>query len=222
LRLHSAFIVKSALKKLRELDAQMKRKSIGANWKGVGTNSLYQELCNTHTMLKEKMTLAMRGDGITSQRIADAANSGVFKTLDRPLADIEAELAGAAGVDVVQGDGSGGELGAAALLAEMGQLLERVEALLKERGALREEAETYLQEAAAAHWIYGKVYCDKMSVADASEAFLSVVERLTSAYKANDAELRQALEKLQGSSGELKGVQVISSEVQRRQALLLA
>jgi hypothetical protein len=123
---------------------------------------------------------------------------------------------------VVQGDGSGGELGAAALLAEMGQLLERVEALLKERGALREEAETYLQEAAAAHWIYGKVYCDKMSVADASEAFLSVVERLTSAYKANDAELRLALEKLQGSSGELKGVQVISSEVQRRQALLLA
>jgi hypothetical protein len=189
----------------------MKRKSVGANWKGVGTNSLYQDLCNAHTMLKEKMTLAMRGDGITVQRIADAANSGVFKMLDRPLADIEAELAGAAGADVVQGDGSGSELGAAALLAEMCQMLERVEVLLKERGALREEAETYLQgqEAAAAHWIYGKVFSDKMSVADASEAFMSVVERLTSKYKANDAELRQALETLQGSSGELKGVQVI-------------
>ena len=93
--------------------------------------------------------------------------------------------------------------------AEMGLLLERAQALLRDRGALREEAETYLNEAAAAHWIYGKVYSDKMSVADASEAFMSVVERLTSAYKANDAELRQALETLQGSSGELKGVQVI-------------
>jgi hypothetical protein len=46
------------LRKLYELDAQMKRKSVGTNWKGVGTNSLYQELYNTQLMLEEKMTLA--------------------------------------------------------------------------------------------------------------------------------------------------------------------
>ncbi len=39
-------------------------------------------------------------------------------------------------------------------------MFERAEALLRDRGALREEAETYLNETAAAHWIYGKVYCE--------------------------------------------------------------
>jgi hypothetical protein len=102
----------------------------------------------------------------------------------------------------------------------MGQLLERVEALLYELDALSEETDTYLHQTAATHWIYDKMYCDKMSLADSSAAYFSVVDRLTAAYKANEAALRQALEKLQGSSGELKGVQVISSEVQGRQALL--
>jgi len=51
-------------------------------------------------------------------------------------------------------------------------LFERAEALLRDRSALREEAETYLNEAAAAHWIYGKVYCEMTYVSVSTDRLI--------------------------------------------------
>ena len=113
---------KVALDAQPELDKRMVQLLGKGAWKSVGENAEYQELQKTRSAMMEKLRLASNGDAKTTQRIADGEQD--FKTLDKPLAAIEAELGVGGGGASVAGGGSG------ELLASMDRSVDEVAALL--------------------------------------------------------------------------------------------
>ena len=203
---------KVALDAQPELDKRMVQLLGKGAWKSVGENAEYQELQKTRSAMMEKLRLASNGDAKTTQRIADGEQD--FKTLDKPLAAIEAELGVGGGGASVAGGGSG------ELLASMGRSVDEVEALLTARTELLQKMQDMLRADGAAQWLYDKVEQDKLQENDAIQEFLSAVQPLDDTYKANQDKLTATLSQLQGREGELKGKTILSYDAAQRQELL--
>jgi hypothetical protein len=204
-----------------EIDKRVVAQFVGdvaaASWCKAGSNMQYQELCKTEQELRYKMQQARNGDAVTKQLLFDA--DADLKLLSTPLEEIESEVAASGGGE---GGGQGGERRGrvAELLDSMDALVLSVLAVLKECVSVRDELERLQSDQGVAANLYRKVHHERQPREEAIRDFFEVLQPLMNKMQSMKVVLEQHLQQLQGSSGEMRGIQGISDEIKRREEVI--
>jgi len=193
----------------KRIVAQFVGDEAAASWGKVGSNTQYQELCKTEQELRSALQKARNGDAVTKQRLFDA--DADLKLLSKPLEEIESEVA-------ASGEGLGGQGGRVVeLLDSMDALVFSVRAVLKECVSVRDELERLQSDQGVAEYLYRKVHQERQAREEAIRDFFDLLQPLKNKVLSIKERLEQQLQQLQGSSGEMRGIQEISDEIKRRE-----